>query len=41
MADIGPHGNYHEMNDIPNIYDIHDDNYPYQRTWQLWTTSDH
>ena len=40
MADIGHHGNHHEMNDIPNIYDISDGNYPYQRTWPLWTTSD-
>ena len=36
----GHHGNHHEMNDIPNIYDIPDGNYAYQRTWPLWTMSD-
>ena len=40
MAIIVQHGNHDQMNYISKIWDIRNDNYPYQWTWPLWSASD-
>ena len=40
MATIIQYGNHDQMNYIPKIWDIPNDNYLYQWTWPLWSASD-